>query len=208
MPAATPKQVSASATPRRQPNRWPASDFVSIGVLHAAVAQREAPGPGGVPRRFLPFATSTKPRTSDVGVDVDGKVKQKNFYKPSETRVYFKALSLRTRTHGARALLPATRCQSSGPLGALLSSPALDVRLLTALQVLQRPSALGGREGPRRHRAPRSSAETGPRRSESLILPTSRMITVDQRADLERSRGVHTDRPSNHLRNLQPDRSY
>ena len=39
--------------------------------------------------------------------------------------VYFKALSLRTRTHGARALLPATRCQSSGPLGALLSSPAL-----------------------------------------------------------------------------------
>ena len=37
----------------------------------------------------------------------------------------------------ARALLPATRCQSSGPLGALLSSPALDVRLLTALQVLQ-----------------------------------------------------------------------
>jgi hypothetical protein len=33
--------------------------------------------------------------------------------------------------------LPATRCQSSGPLGALLSSPALDVRLITALQVLQ-----------------------------------------------------------------------
>ena len=28
-------------------------------------------------------------------------------------------------------------CRSSGPLGALLSSPALDVRLLTALQVLQ-----------------------------------------------------------------------
>ena len=47
------------------------------------------------------------------------------------------ALSLRTRTPGARALLPATRCQSSGPLGALLSSPALDVRLMTALQVLQ-----------------------------------------------------------------------
>jgi len=37
----------------------------------------------------------------------------------------------------ARALLPATRCQSSGPLGVLLSSPALDVRLMTALQVLQ-----------------------------------------------------------------------
>ena len=33
--------------------------------------------------------------------------------------------------------MPATRCQSSGPLGALLSSPALDVRLITALQVLQ-----------------------------------------------------------------------
>ena len=37
----------------------------------------------------------------------------------------------------------------------------------------------GGRGGPRRHRAPRSSAETGLRRSYSLILPTSRMITVD-----------------------------
>ena len=46
-------------------------------------------------------------------------------------------MALRTRTPGARALLPATRCQSSGPLGALLSSPALDVRLMTALQVLQ-----------------------------------------------------------------------
>ena len=43
----------------------------------------------------------------------------------------------RTRTPGARALLPATRYRSSGPLGALLSSPALDVRLMTALQVLQ-----------------------------------------------------------------------
>ncbi|EOD40458.1 hypothetical protein EMIHUDRAFT_372817, partial [Emiliania huxleyi CCMP1516] len=29
-----------------------------------------------------------------------------------------------------------------------------------------------------------------------VLAPTSRMITVDQRADLERSRGVHTDRPS------------
>ena len=48
-----------------------------------------------------------------------------------------KQSSLRTRTPWARALLPATRCQSSGPLGALLSSPALDVRLPTALQVLQ-----------------------------------------------------------------------
>ena len=39
-------------------------------------------------------------------------------------------------TRKVQGLLPATRCQSSGPLGALLSSPALDVRLLTALQVL------------------------------------------------------------------------
>ena len=46
-------------------------------------------------------------------------------------------MALRTRTPWARALLPATRCQSSGPLGALLSSPALGVRLPTALQVLQ-----------------------------------------------------------------------
>jgi len=42
----------------------------------------------------------------------------------------------------ARALLPATRPRASGPLGALLSSPALDARLPTALQVLQ------GRENP------------------------------------------------------------
>ena len=33
--------------------------------------------------------------------------------------------------------MPATRSRSSGPLGALLSSPTLDVRLPTALQVLQ-----------------------------------------------------------------------
>ena len=46
-------------------------------------------------------------------------------------------MALRPRTPGARALLPATRSRSSGPLGALLSSPALDVRLITALQVLQ-----------------------------------------------------------------------
>ena len=51
-------------------------------------------------------------------------------------------MALRPRTPGARALLPATRCQSSGPLGALLSSPALDVRLMTALQVLQGPARL------------------------------------------------------------------
>jgi len=37
----------------------------------------------------------------------------------------------------ARALLPATRSRSSGPLGVLLSPPALDVKLLTALHVLQ-----------------------------------------------------------------------
>ena len=35
----------------------------------------------------------------------------------------------------------ATRSRPSGPLGALLSSPALDVRLMTALQVLQVRSA-------------------------------------------------------------------
>ena len=34
-------------------------------------------------------------------------------------------------------VVPTIKCRSSGPLGALLSSPALDVRLLTALQVLQ-----------------------------------------------------------------------
>ena len=46
-------------------------------------------------------------------------------------------MALRTRTPGARALLPATRCRASGQLGALLSSPVLGVRLMTALQVLQ-----------------------------------------------------------------------
>jgi len=43
----------------------------------------------------------------------------------------------------------------SGPLGALLSSPALDVRLPTALQVLQvppgRPLDLGGATSAPRH---------------------------------------------------------
>ena len=39
----------------------------------------------------------------------------------------------RAPPRGARALLPATRPRASGPLGALLSSPALDVRLPTAL---------------------------------------------------------------------------
>ena len=48
-------------------------------------------------------------------------------------------MALRTRTPWARALLPATRCRASGQLGALLSSPVLDVRLMTALQVLQVP---------------------------------------------------------------------
>ena len=46
-------------------------------------------------------------------------------------------MALRPRTPWARALLPATRCRASGQLGALLSSPVLGVRLLTALQVLQ-----------------------------------------------------------------------
>ena len=46
-------------------------------------------------------------------------------------------MALRTRPPGARALLPATRSRSSGQLEALLSSPVLGVRLMTALQVLQ-----------------------------------------------------------------------
>ena len=53
-------------------------------------------------------------------------------------------MALRTRTPWARALLPATRCRASGQLGALLSSPVLDVRLLTALQVLQEVDLLTG----------------------------------------------------------------
>ena len=53
-------------------------------------------------------------------------------------------MALRTRTPRARAILPATRSRSSGPLGALLSSPALDVRLITALQVLQVLVGLSG----------------------------------------------------------------
>ena len=40
------------------------------------------------------------------------------------------------------------------------------------------PRPLGRRGAPRRHRAPRRSAETGLRRSESLRAPTSRMVTV------------------------------
>ena len=46
-------------------------------------------------------------------------------------------MALRPRTPWARALLPATRCRASGQLEALLSSPVLGVRLITALQVLQ-----------------------------------------------------------------------
>ena len=46
-------------------------------------------------------------------------------------------MALRLRTPGARALLPATRSRASGQLEALLSSPVLGVRLMTALQVLQ-----------------------------------------------------------------------
>ena len=53
-------------------------------------------------------------------------------------------MALRPRTPGARALLPATRCRASGQLGALLSSPVLGVRLMTALQVLQ---GQGGSKG-------------------------------------------------------------
>ena len=52
------------------------------------------------------------------------------------------ALEIHTKTQpGPRALLPATRHRSSGPLGALLSSSALPawmyVRLPPALQLLQ-----------------------------------------------------------------------
>ena len=46
-------------------------------------------------------------------------------------------MALRPRTPGARALLPVTRSRASGQLEALLSSPVLGVRLITALQVLQ-----------------------------------------------------------------------
>ena len=46
-------------------------------------------------------------------------------------------MALRLRTPGARALQPVTRYRASGQLGALLSSPVLGVRLMTALQVLQ-----------------------------------------------------------------------
>ena len=46
-------------------------------------------------------------------------------------------MALRPRTPWARALLPVTRSRASGQLEALLSSPVLDVRLITALQVLQ-----------------------------------------------------------------------
>ena len=46
-------------------------------------------------------------------------------------------MALRPRTPGARAILPVTRSRASGQLEALLSSPVLDVRLITALQVLQ-----------------------------------------------------------------------
>ena len=43
---------------------------------------------------------------------------------------------------GGVQVLAVARSRSSGPLGALLSSPALDVRLLTALQVLQVKSSM------------------------------------------------------------------
>ena len=53
-------------------------------------------------------------------------------------------MALRTRAPWARALLPATRSRASGQLEALLSSPVLGVRLMTALQVLQVLSKLCG----------------------------------------------------------------
>ena len=52
-----------------------------------------------------------------------------------------RVMALRPRTPGARALLPVTRCRASGQLGALLSSPVLGVRLMTALQVFRSVSS-------------------------------------------------------------------
>ena len=56
--------------------------------------------------------------------------------------------------------------------------------------------ALGGRGGPRRHRVRRAAVRGNgaPALLGSLLAPTSRLRKVNQRADLERSRGVHTDR--------------
>ena len=56
-------------------------------------------------------------------------------------------MDLRTRTPGARALLPVTRSRASGQLEALLSSPVLGVRLITALQVLQDNPREGWEDG-------------------------------------------------------------
>ena len=54
--------------------------------------------------------------------------------------------------HKEKNFSDTARSRSSGPLGALLSSPALDVRLPTALQVLQVLQDTHGKErcGPRR----------------------------------------------------------
>ena len=75
--------------------------------------------------------------------------------------------------------MPATRSRSSGPLGALLSSSALDVRLMTALQVLQvfgaprTPNARAQRalgvpqaplSGAQRRRTPKTRAQRARRR--------------------------------------------
>ena len=96
----------------------------------------------------------------------------------------------------ARALLPATRSRSSGPLGALLSSSALDVRLMTALQVLQvfgaprTPNARAQRalgvpqaplSGAQRRRTPKTRAQRA-RRRRRLYGGAQRRCTPKTRA--------------------------
>ena len=71
-------------------------------------------------------------------------------------------MALRTRTPGARALLPVTRCRASGQLGALLSSPVLGVRLMTALQVLQVQSCPGAEDCPAAQDADARDGRGGP----------------------------------------------
>ena len=79
----------------------------------------------------------------------------------------------------ARALLPATRSRASGPLGALLSSPALGVRLMTALHTkcskCSQPMretlyiACIARPSPRRERERAESMEVSRRDSDAAL---------------------------------------
>ena len=94
----------------------------------------------------LPRPSHYHPRRPPAGC-------QKRTNKPPQSAKQTKS---RLRTPGARALLPATRSRASGQLEALLSSPVLGVRLMTALQVLQvrdhirrnLPGASGPHTGP------------------------------------------------------------